>query len=679
MYLRIMVLLKKIIVSNFKSIIKENQVEAKDNLTAIVGKTGTGKTSFLLAISCFNRKSEFKEMDLPNASKIKLDYTNNMVKRKEIMILKLTFELENEISETLSSIIGKTDHITVSRFFDGHYEIEIGDKTLVEGDQNLIETLKQFKDTITTLQSDIDRAQHRMPQIQNFRPNISTYLEQFLNSDFKNPNEIELAIQSLQNNLNTIPKDPQLLNEINTRINALKASKDVTVQAISNDPVIKVLKELPYFKYLSDPFTLEGSFSVDEFIKDPKKSETFHFISVLGGITPSGIQKVRTQQVQERESYFNSISRELSKKVNEYLNLGYDFKVAIRDNGLLGADLVLMVEDKKTGSTISINEMSEGQKWWVAFYLLMSYLNSLGGRPIVLLLDNPATTLHDEGKGEVLRFLRKMTESGRLQIIYATHERALIDPWRLDRVLFVTKSDEGTIIKSMQQGDHGDLLENIRRHIGSPAKYSLFGAPYAIFFEGISDLNYISAFNELLDRKNENHLEKDVYSINAVNGIDESVHFNTILKAYKTEYVIVLDSNSSKIDEIKKKVGEEDFKDHFLEIKDIIGHDGDIEDLIDEVTYYELFKLAYQNIIKNLPTQNEMTNNCGDKKIVNVYKDYFKNHNPDFDKVLISYQSYKIINGEGTFSVKNLENSLRNFSQLIELIKKKFDSAKDHS
>ena len=246
-----MVLLKNVIVRNFKSIIEENQIELKNNLTAIVGKTGTGKTSFLTAISCFNRNSEFKEMDLPNASKIKGDYTNNKIKREEIVILKLTFELDNNIPETISSIMGKLNHLTVARFFDGHYEIESEDKPLIEGNQSINESIKQFKVTIDALRNDIDRAQQRMPQIQNLRANITNYLNQFLSSDFKNPDEIELAIQSLQNNLNTIPKDVQLQNEINSRINALKASKEATVQAISNDPVIKVLKELPLFTYLS--------------------------------------------------------------------------------------------------------------------------------------------------------------------------------------------------------------------------------------------------------------------------------------------------------------------------------------------------------------------------------------------------------------------------------------------
>ena len=670
-----MVILRDITVRNFRSIIEENRVEPKDNLTAVVGKIGTGKTSFLKATSCFNRKNEFKETDLPNASTIKGDYTNNRIKQEEILMLSLTFELDHMVQETLSSIIEKTDHLTVKRFFDGHYEVEIGDKALIEGTQNFAEPIKQVTDTITNLRSDIDRAQQRVPQIQNFKANISNYFDQFLHSNFKNPSEMELAIQSLQNNLNTIPKDVQLQNEINTRINVLKASMQAIVQAIANDPVTKILKELPRIIYLSDPFSLEGSFSVDEFIKDPKKSKTFYYVSVLGSITPSGIQRVINQQIQEKESYFNAISKELSKKVNEYLDLGYNFKVTIREDGIISSNLLLMVEDRKTGSTISLDEMSEGQKWWVAFYLWMSYLNSLSDKPIVLLLDNPATTLHDEGKGEVLRFLQKMTDSGKLQIIYATHERALVDPWRLDRVLLVSKGDKGTNIKILQQENRGDLLESVRRHIGSPAKYSLFGAPYTVFFEGISDMNYISAFNELLERKNEDHFERDVYSINAINGIDESVHFNTILKTYKTQYVIVVDSNSSKISEIKKKVGEDDFKHHFLEIKEIIGRDGDIEDLIHEVTYHKLFELAYRNIMEDLPAKDRMITGRGNKKIVNIYKDFFKDQGSDFDKVLVSYQAFKLPKCEGTFSDENLENTLRNFSKLIKHVKRKFASS----
>ena len=669
-----MVILKKVTVNNFKSIIETNEVEFKDNLTAIVGKTGTGKTSFLKIISSLNKEYEYKDSELPNGSAMKKDYTNGKIKPESILMVKLTFEFDSDQPQTISDVIGETNDLTVSRFLNGHYEVETKDKSMKEGTQDYMMIMKQFQDAVSSVKNDVERAQQRMPQMQNLKPNIYNYLENFLKSDFRNPNEIELSIQTLQNNLNSLPKDQQFQNEINQRLSSLRTSKEGIVRAISNDPVIKIVQELPSFIYLSDPFQLEESVLVDDFIKGPSNSMTFYYASVLGGLTPSGVQKVRTQQFQERTSYFDTISKELTKKVNEYLNLGYTFKIVLRDGELTGSSLVLMVEDEKTGSTISVSEMSEGQKWWVAFYLYLSYLGSLGDKSKILLLDNPATALHDEGKGEVLHFLQRMTETEKLQIIYATHERALIDPWRLDRVLLVTKDNKGTFIKSMQQERRGDLLESIRRHIGSPAKYSLFGAPYNVFFEGISDLNYISALNELLERKNKEHFDKDVYSINAINGIDESVHFNSLLKSLNLEFIIVVDSDSNKINDIKRKIGEEDFNKHFIEIKQIIKREGDIEDLINKITYFELFTFAYQSILKELPNKEVLTTESRDKKMINRYKDISDEKGFDFDKTLVSYQAFKLINDESKFSTEPLEETLKNFSNLFSLVKRKFSS-----
>ena len=120
-------------------------------------------------------------------------------------------------------------------------------------------------------------------------------------------------------------------------------------------------------------------------------------------------------------------------------------------------------------------------------------------RPSIILLDNPATNLHDDGKADVLRFLTKITESGKLQIIYSTHERALIDPWRIEQIRMVEKGSEGTKIEIVRSNSRSDLLGKIRRNIGSPARYSLFDAPKTVAFEGISDINIFSALNEFLE------------------------------------------------------------------------------------------------------------------------------------------------------------------------------------
>src|SRR5690348_261343 len=200
--------------------------------------------------------------------------------------------------------------------------------------------------------------------------------------------------------------------------------------------------------------------------------------------------------------------------------------------------------DETTGKETSVTERSEGFKWWTAFFLDLSLSRAIGTGTSIILLDNPATELHDEGKGDVQKFLTKVTNNGKLQIIYATHERALIDPWRIERIRIVEKKPEGTKIEKVRPNTRGDLMNKIRRNIGSPAKYSLFGAPQTINFEGISDMHFFSAFNEFFEQINLEYLNKDSYSINAIDSLNEAPVFCKLYKNLGLDFIIVVDSGS---------------------------------------------------------------------------------------------------------------------------------------
>ena len=157
----------------------------------------------------------------------------------------------------------------------------------------------------------------------------------------------------------------------------------------------------------------------------------------------------------------------------------------------------------------------------------------------VVLLDNPATELHDEGKADILRFLRQMVESGGLQVVYATHERALIDPWRMDRIRVVEKEDEGpgSLLPDLVL-DQTCWIESVEVS-GRPARYSLFGAPRTIAFEGVSDVYAASALNELLEQKGDGSLHKDSFSINAFEGIGNAPDIYEMLRGLGVDFVIM--------------------------------------------------------------------------------------------------------------------------------------------
>lgn len=657
--------IKGVTVQNYKSIVDTNSVQFKDNISAIVGKTGTGKTSFLKLIQSLRKDIAFQEAELPNGSSIKNQFTNGQVKPNEILMINATFEFDSNETPIINQICNSTNSLEINKFFDGHYEVICNSRKLVENSQDLSEILDGLKFTVNDFKNEFQRIQARI-NINSFKEPTFKALDAFLSMDLHNISEVDLAFQTLQTQLNTLPRDAQLVAEINTLQSLLSDVRNELSRLLENDPVKKIVASLPRITYIDDIFDLEEKVPVDSFIQKVTSSLTFYYLSILSGLTPSGVSKARSTLPQERKSYFDTLSDQLTSKVNEFFDTGYSFKIDLQ-----GQDLLLFVQSRINRNTISVSEMSEGEKWWVAFYLYLASVDSVG-RDSIILLDNPATSLHDEGKGEVVRLMNRMVNSNKIQLVYATHEKALIDPWRIDRVILVRKDQAGTNMSDVRGEKRADILESIRKHIGSPAKYSLFGAPRNLFLEGISDVYFVSAFNEYLEAQENISLNKDLYSINAVNGVDETIHFCSLLKNIQLDFVFVIDSNSDKTQRIIKRVGEEVFKRHFIDIREIINQEGDIEDLFSHEIYYELFKLAYKEFLPIVPELKEIFHPGENDKTINSLNHYFSKTGTQLNKVIVAYQTFRLIEQPEITSTDAFQKSKMNFQKLFELIEDKF-------
>jgi hypothetical protein len=67
---------------------------------------------------------------------------------------------------------------------------------------------------------------------------------------------------------------------------------------------------------------------------------------------------------------------------------------------------------------------------------------SLGGRPLVLLVDEPGVSLHARAQEDVLKVFEDIKDS--IQIIYTTHSPHLVDIGKLHRVLAVQRDEAGS-------------------------------------------------------------------------------------------------------------------------------------------------------------------------------------------------------------------------------------------
>lgn len=659
--------LKSLHVTNFRSIIDSNVVDVHPEITNIVGMTSSGKTSFLEMTSAVDDTITFDESELPNGSRTKQDFQDGHIEPNDILQLVAEYEVEESDREFLPEKYRATNKITYKRFFGGRTEI-IPEEIDVE-QINLDDEISQIKEITDNLKIIFQAGVARgVGNLAPHKEGFDNSVDDFLGTKFSNLSELDLSIESLRSTVDSTPADQPLRNEFNARINELVNVRTNIQQKIEDDPIQQVYDLLPKPIYKDTVFELEDEISIDEFVADVTKSQTFHSIAVVTGLTPSGLQKIRTAGIAEQDSYLDAKSKTLSKRLNDYWTQDdFDFKLRL-NNGILS----FVVKDNTTGIETSVLDRSEGFKWWVAFFLEISTLLAKKSGRSIILLDNPATELHDEGKEDVLKFITNATKSDKLQIIYSTHERALIDPWRTDRIRVVELTKNGTKIENVKSKSRHDLLNVIRKNIGSPARYSLFGAPRTLAFEGVSDTYIVSAVNEYLAQQGDSYLHKDSYSINAINGIDKAPEFCKFYKEIGLDFVIVVDSGSETLT-MKGNLEDDDFEKHFVEINEITEKDSDTEDLVDPKLYYLAFASAYEHILDSVPSQDEIDSDSNKKRITN-YDRWFESKELSFNKTIVAQQMFKIIMDESTQKNEKeaIANTIKNFLKLFKLINKKY-------
>ena len=380
---------------------------------------------------------------------------------------------------------------------------------------------------------------------------------------------------------------------------------------------------------------------------------------------------MRTIDSQSRNSYYETISKKLTEILSKlWSQQKYEFKVS-SDN----TNITFQVKDPETDAIVSVVEGSEGFKWWLAFYMEISSKLSESSKRSVVLLDNPATSLHDKGKGDILRLLKETSSSEKLQLIYTSHERALIDPWRLDIIRLVEKrTGDGTKLISLNATTDIGVLTRIREYIGSPARYSLYGASRTLLFEGITDMDLFLAFNEYLERKGKKYLSRDLYSVDEIGGISNVLDYVKFYKKAGIDFLVIVDSAQKTDHEVLAKIPEEDKQKYVLWIRDIIGREGDSEDLIDPRLYF----LAFGQTVEKEIAHQEPDINGDRKKNVNWCKEIADQNKVQFNKSIVAKQFWHMLNGDAdginNIDHDSLEASVKNVVALIEKIEAKFNT-----
>jgi hypothetical protein len=360
--------------------------------------------------------------------------------------------------------------------------------------------------------------------------------------------------------------------------------------------VIDVLsKREPLYIYFDQYATLPASGNVRELLtkrqndEDSLDNSERTFLSLIDE-AQINLERLNTQEYPELRNGLESASIRISDELNEYWSQNERSRIVFdhtykdvpgeEEGSRRDLILILRVEDTKYHVSTSIARRSTGFVWFFSFMVNFSRIrDEFPDQPLVLLLDEPGTSLHGLAQRDFLKVLDG--KLGEHQIAYTTHQPFLVDPDRLDRARpVVEEDDDGTKVRRHAYKVDNDTLFPLQAALGYAIGQTLFVAPNVLLVEGTSDLIYLQLLSRAVERKKKVGLDRR-WTITPVGGIDKMDTFARLFKGQQLNIAALVDNVGSRQPKLGKLVEDDVLaEEQIVKVAEFVGlEDADIEDL----------------------------------------------------------------------------------------------------
>jgi energy-coupling factor transporter ATP-binding protein EcfA2 len=566
--------LKRARVQNYKSIIDSGWVEF-DEITCLVGKNESGKTAFLQALEKLNpveaAHADFNYIyDYPASryTAYKREHED-----KPADVIEAEFELTQESRRAIEAAFGpgalKRDRITITKTYANKlsWRVSVDEKLIVQYLGGQLRGHSDALDAAVTAATDGDE-----------------------------------LLNAITAHGTDVPGAPQLVKTIHTW----------HAHSIWQG-VVNALKPLiPRFFYFDDYSVMRGRISLDDLIRRQTQGGKIEdherpFLALLSLIGTTA-EELRDETHSERltrelEGASNAITDEMFQfwTQNDRLEVRFELRGGDpNDPAPLNAGKVLGVRiyNPNHRATVPFDQRSKGFVWFFSFLVFFQELelaHEKADGEVVLLLDEPALSLHALAQGDFLRFMDERLEP-RHQVVYTTHSPFMVDATKLDRVRTVTDrgKDLGTVVSDEVFRTDKDTVFPLQAALGYDLAQTLFVGPDNLLVEGPSDLIYLDVLNAAVgDRGGETLSERWVTV--PVGGADKLYTFATLLGGNQLNAVALVDVSKRDAQRIANLQRHGHLaKNGLIQIGEITGTtDADIEDLFTPAFYLKLVNGAY--------------------------------------------------------------------------------------
>lgn len=346
-------------------------------------------------------------------------------------------------------------------------------------------------------------------------------------------------------------------------------------------------------------------------------------LSNLGVENNSTDSEIFRAKRDERQYKLNASSMRLTDCIKDIWNPNNAKDEASQLRVIADGQYLKVAVIDQLGAEIELDQRSEGFQWMVSFFIVFESQADSDYKNCILLLDEPATSLHALKQKEFIKTISKLAEKN--QTIYTTHSPFMISQDELDLVRIVELTDRsiGTKVNNKIVSNDPAALFPLQEALGYNLAQSMFTAKKNVLLEGLTDLWYLEGINSLFDKNLDSNIALLPVGTSAKISYYASMLSNNDLKS-----VALLDSDSA-----GDKAAEQETVIYSLGAKNILRtkeflnreiKNSEIEDIIRE-TLAKIFHSEYGIEI----TVEDLTS---DKAIVDI----FKRASKDFSKFKLS-------------------------------------------
>lgn len=563
--------LRSVNVSHFRNIVDSSDVRVEDDVTCLVGKNESGKTSFLQALYRLNP-------DIPTPFDVQQHYPAWLEKAHRLHGKNLpascpvtaVFELDDEeraefVAEC-GSAVAKVNEVKVLRTYAGSLQVDIAfdehqwvkdfihaHGAALSTGRTVPKTAKQFADWLS--------------ELKNAAP------------DQADANHAAIASQVL------------------TQLHAA-CGKEL-------DPATSARKWLvtrvPKFLYVSRYDLLPGIIDIHKVANNGFEglTEGERVAKALLALAYADPKEAMSSTYERRKRELENTANALTMEILEYWTQNEDIRVEVDfdqdnvNNQAVVKRLHVRLYDNEHMLSLPFGERSSGFQWFFSFLCAFSRY-ALSKEPVILLLDEPALALHARAQADFLRYIEEKL-APRCQVIYTTHSPFMVQPKYLSRVRLV--EDKGRKVGAKVSDDvlttDADTLFPLQGALGYDLAQNLLVGPYNLIVEGTSDLVYLQLVGAHLSSKGRTALDGRC-TIVPVGGAEKVPTFVALLGSH-VDATVLVDSAKKGNQRLDQLVTE-----GILKRQRVIGVgeissavEADIEDLFEPSEYLALFNAAF--------------------------------------------------------------------------------------